>query len=472
MKHPICVACLLVGLGLLLLMPGRVVRASEPVPCPLPTVGALQALPADCPSLQVILAKVRTDMLRLSSYHANLTCVMAGVLTRTEIWRQGDVLALAMDVFSEGSSRRTRVVFDRTWQHVEITDPPRKGCPAVVRVLQADRARSSLPGRPFDTFYPLRGTGLVAGEDVLTTVLSLMEVYRYRLTGMRDFGGEPCFELVGLLDPEAGRKRCRALLRPAPAVFLDSSTWLLVSRASGRVRGWGSRQAPDSPVPLQVVQADWSDARPPAGVFTYIPPHGVVPQDITRTLVMDRLAEAIGQLDAVEFLMGRDPTLLQARYAEGRTILHLASAAGDDSVVSWLLSHSPDANVRDGSDATPLHEACRAGNIPAVRALVCGGADVKATDRTGTTPLHLVAASTRKGMAEEVLPLLVEAGARVNGQDSQGRTPLHLAAAHGAPVSTVRALLGAGARRDLRDKKGKLPADLALTPEVRKLLAP
>ena len=53
--------------------------------------------------------------------------------------------------------------------------------------------------------------------------------------------------------------------------------------------------------------------------------------------------------------------------------------------------------------------------------------------------------------------------------DEVGQTPLHYAAQHGPP-ELVRALLQAGANREMMDKNGMTPVDLAKGKEIESLM--
>jgi ankyrin repeat protein len=73
----------------------------------------------------------------------------------------------------------------------------------------------------------------------------------------------------------------------------------------------------------------------------------------------------------------------------------------------------------------------------------------------------------------ETVEVLIKAGADVNAVNTQGDTPLHRAAWKGG--EKVCALLvehGAGPSREVENKDGKKPVDLARTLEVRKVVAP
>lgn len=65
---------------------------------------------------------------------------------------------------------------------------------------------------------------------------------------------------------------------------------------------------------------------------------------------------------------------------------------------------------------------------------------------------------------------LLARGVDVNARDPQGRTALHFAAWRGVRADYVRALLGAGAKRDAQDADGATPLDLAVRHKRTKLI--
>jgi ankyrin repeat protein len=84
--------------------------------------------------------------------------------------------------------------------------------------------------------------------------------------------------------------------------------------------------------------------------------------------------------------------------------------------------------------------------------------DINMQDRRGGSPLHWACHSN----AEMALSYILALKPNINLQDIDGFTPLHLAVkAVDSLQSTrcVRYLLLHGARNDIKDKRGKVPAD-------------
>lgn len=147
-------------------------------------------------------------------------------------------------------------------------------------------------------------------------------------------------------------------------------------------------------------------------------------------------AAAAGKTEAVVDLIRRG-TNVDARSSDGRTALHVASAAGQLNVVELLLRHRADPNLAYTSSST--------------------GGFLGGSQSTGNTALYAAAAAGHTN----IVKLLVNAGAKV--ETYQRRTtfplgsilesPLAAAAAHGH-TSTVTVLLGYGAAVDPPEHAG------------------
>jgi ankyrin repeat protein len=197
------------------------------------------------------------------------------------------------------------------------------------------------------------------------------------------------------------------------------------------------------------------------------------------------LIEAVtaGDADRVTALLAADPTLVQARDAEGVSALMLARYRFDRATTDALLAADPDLDVfeaaalgyvdrlRQGLEDHPgaasafspdgftaLHFAAFFGKAEAARILLERGASVDVFTRNpfANQPLHAAAA----GRHIEVCRILLAAGANVNATQHGGFTPLHEAAQHG-DVEMSELFLSAGADPTATADDGQTPVDIA-----------
>jgi ankyrin repeat protein len=150
---------------------------------------------------------------------------------------------------------------------------------------------------------------------------------------------------------------------------------------------------------------------------------------------------------------------LAMRFEEGKTPLHIASAAGHTGFVKYLIERKAPVNAKDVSSSTPLHEAVRGGYVDCTSLLLGAGADPNMKDSSGNTPLHLVMPVATRS---EIFGKLLAARADPNQKDNYGETPLHIAARLGMSEDIVRALVSSGADANERNKKGVTPLSLAI----------
>ncbi|KAK7867800.1 hypothetical protein R5R35_001212 [Gryllus longicercus] len=147
-----------------------------------------------------------------------------------------------------------------------------------------------------------------------------------------------------------------------------------------------------------------------------------------------------------------------------------AACGGDLSGVRHLIDCGADVNYTDRHGVTPLINAAMKENANVMLLLLERGADASAVNASGESALHWIAITDYSG--SWVYQLMV-AGADVNARDRNGETPLHYAAM-GGNEEAVRALLAAGARRDLRAWGGcwenKTPFDVATSAATQDLL--
>jgi hypothetical protein len=102
--------------------------------------------------------------------------------------------------------------------------------------------------------------------------------------------------------------------------------------------------------------------------------------------------------------------------------------------------------------------ACRRGNIEELARLLKKGCDANMLSKyCSRTPLHIATFENQV----KVVEFLLSQGADVDARDKYGNTALHFAAHYGFDT-IVRTLLLSKADRTIRNKKGKLPVELAI----------
>ncbi len=199
----------------------------------------------------------------------------------------------------------------------------------------------------------------------------------------------------------------------------------------------------------------------------------------------DALIEAVraGDAAAVSASLARDPSIADARDADGVSALMLARYRFDREVSDALLAVDPDLDVFEAATLgyvdrlrerleedpaavsafstdgfTALHFAAFFGKAEAARVLLEAGAapDRFTRNDLANQPLHAAAA----GRHLEACRVLLAAGADVNARQHGGYTPLHEAAEHG-DVEMVELFLSAEADPAATDDRGMTPADLA-----------
>jgi ankyrin repeat protein len=130
----------------------------------------------------------------------------------------------------------------------------------------------------------------------------------------------------------------------------------------------------------------------------------------------------------------------------GESSLVDAVKAGRHDAIRAVLSTHPDVNAREADGTTVLHWAVRADDLDTVGLLLGAGARVNTANRYGVAPLALAAANGSPAVAAR----LIDAGADVNASTPGGETVLMTAARTGNP-DVVRLLLERGADVSARE---------------------
>ncbi|KAK8013197.1 ankyrin repeat protein [Apiospora marii] len=162
-------------------------------------------------------------------------------------------------------------------------------------------------------------------------------------------------------------------------------------------------------------------------------------------------------------LLERKPELLEVRFEDGQTPLHIAARCGNFDVAEMLLNKGLECDIKDKEGNTPLllctFDCGRRTDLSVIKLLLKKGADWRIPRNDGQTPL--ISASLDYHDLGGMVPLLLENGADPNAQSLyHGWTPLH-AASSGGNLRTVQLLLDKGADRNVADDNGQLPWDIA-----------
>jgi len=136
-------------------------------------------------------------------------------------------------------------------------------------------------------------------------------------------------------------------------------------------------------------------------------------------------AAAAGEIERVERLIGESPETVNGYSPDGWTPLHLAAFFGHAKIVELLLAHGADVTARSKNPNanTPLHAALAANQKMAAGMLIGHGADLDASDAGGWRPLHLAAANNNL----DSMRTLIAQGAETNATNKDGVTPLAMA---------------------------------------------
>lgn len=170
-----------------------------------------------------------------------------------------------------------------------------------------------------------------------------------------------------------------------------------------------------------------------------------------------------GHADVFFFLLEKGADIKARCDPDKTTVLHAAVHGGRLDIVKALLERGIPADAPSEDKETPLHCTPYENRLEIARLLIANGADVNATTRrSGRAPIHGAAYHHRT----DIVSLLLEHGADPNHRTSGKGTPLHSAVFGTGRVTpkdieTVKLLLDRGAKKDVRDRNGKTPKDIA-----------
>ncbi|KAG5660338.1 hypothetical protein KAF25_002944 [Fusarium avenaceum] len=171
------------------------------------------------------------------------------------------------------------------------------------------------------------------------------------------------------------------------------------------------------------------------------------------------LAIAAGKIEMVKILLGQTPRAdTDAKDRNGQAPLHYATERSQESIVEFLVKNGADKDIQDRQGETPLHYAANRGQETMANFLVDAGASMEVRNIREETPLWLAV----KNGNECITKLLINAGVDVDARDRNDRVPLHKAAQQ-YDEGITKMLLEAGADKEQRDCQGSTPLFYAIS---------
>ncbi|RWS15122.1 hypothetical protein B4U79_08317 [Dinothrombium tinctorium] len=174
------------------------------------------------------------------------------------------------------------------------------------------------------------------------------------------------------------------------------------------------------------------------------------------------LAVRSGDFTTVSYLLSLDECLFKNRSNNNRSPLHSCALHGHYNIAYYLINNKCYESIdeKDMCGNTPFIEAIKSSSIAICKLLIANDCDPRVSDKLQRNVLHIAAECNAD---ESIVYLLNELSFDVNEQCARnGFTALHYAAKEGHS-STIEILKQFQCRLDLRDIKGRLPIDVAIS---------
>jgi ankyrin repeat protein len=159
-------------------------------------------------------------------------------------------------------------------------------------------------------------------------------------------------------------------------------------------------------------------------------------------------------------------------HAEAAEYLILAGAVSGNPLYAYFApaARSSNYNIRSADGMAPLHYIAREGYTGYINFVLEKNADVNIKNASGAVPLHEAA---RSGNIR-VMETLLDHGAGINTQDAKGNSVLHIAVPPESHQEALELFLSRGANPNLRDEHGDSPLHILITlnrsPELVRIL--
>ena len=156
------------------------------------------------------------------------------------------------------------------------------------------------------------------------------------------------------------------------------------------------------------------------------------------------------------FLESHWETCRDIKTQDGTTLLMLASAKGDNDIITYLLRKGVDINETDLDQSTAINYAVVTNQLGAATFLVMSGADLESKRKDGLTALMTAVQIGTYPMVKT----LTTTGQALNSSAEDGWTPLYFAIRRQDPQILIH-LLRRGACKNVKDVENISPLDFA-----------
>jgi ankyrin repeat protein len=167
-----------------------------------------------------------------------------------------------------------------------------------------------------------------------------------------------------------------------------------------------------------------------------------------------------GMKEVADFLLQHKANI-NAQNLELKTPLFQATMGSDGKqtdIALDLIKKGSDVNLASKNEGTAFHSAVRKQNFALIKSIIEAKGDASKLNSEGQSVLH-AAADASKETTLTVLPVCADS--LLNQQDNLGNTPLHYLAGNSYNTEAVIALVAKGAKKDIKNKEGKTPKDIA-----------
>ncbi|MCL2214982.1 MAG: ankyrin repeat domain-containing protein [Treponema sp.] len=165
----------------------------------------------------------------------------------------------------------------------------------------------------------------------------------------------------------------------------------------------------------------------------------------------------INEKNALDYAFERTDS---KKHMETAELLILAGAYSENPIFQYMgpAVRSANYNIRRGDGLAPIHFAVIDDYTGLIEYLLDKNIDLDVKSASGATALH---EAVRKGNVS-VVSMLLAKGADVNSRDARGNTPLHTGVPSEVHKEIVTMLIGKGADPNLRDEYGETPLHIAI----------